>query len=77
MVFQHFNLFPHMTALGNVIEAPLQVKREPKAEAHERARELLDRVGLGDKADAYPRAALRRPAAAGRDRPGAGHASRS
>jgi polar amino acid transport system ATP-binding protein len=55
MVFQHFNLFPHMTALGNLVEAPLKVKREPKREAHDRARELLDRVGLGDKADAYPR----------------------
>ncbi len=55
MVFQHFNLFPHMTVLGNMIEAPLQVKREPKKDAQERARELLDRVGLADKADAYPR----------------------
>ena len=55
MVFQHFNLFPHMTVLGNLVEAPLRVKREPKAEVHERARDLLDRVGLGDKAGAYPR----------------------
>jgi polar amino acid transport system ATP-binding protein len=55
MVFQHFNLFPHMTVLGNLVEAPLKVKREPRKEAHERARELLDRVGLVDKADAYPR----------------------
>jgi polar amino acid transport system ATP-binding protein len=55
MVFQHFNLFPHMTVLGNLIEAPLKVKREPKKEAVARARELLDRVGLGDKHDAYPR----------------------
>jgi polar amino acid transport system ATP-binding protein len=55
MVFQHFNLFPHMTVLGNLVEAPLKVKRERKREAHERARELLDRVGLGDKAEAYPR----------------------
>jgi polar amino acid transport system ATP-binding protein len=54
MVFQRFNLFPHMTALGNVIEAPCRVKREPKAEVAERARQLLDRVGLADKADAYP-----------------------
>ena len=54
MVFQHFNLFPHMTALENVIEAPMQVKGVPKSEAVERARELLDRVGLADKADAYP-----------------------
>jgi polar amino acid transport system ATP-binding protein len=55
MVFQHFNLFPHMTVLGNLVEAPLKVKREPRKEAHDRARELLARVGLGDKVDAYPR----------------------
>jgi polar amino acid transport system ATP-binding protein len=55
MVFQHFNLFPHMTVLGNLVEAPLKVKREPRKEAHGRALELLDRVGLADKADAYPR----------------------
>ncbi|GAB19021.1 putative amino acid ABC transporter ATP-binding protein [Gordonia effusa NBRC 100432] len=54
MVFQHFNLFPHRTALENVIEAPVQVARTPKAQAVERARELLARVGLADKADAYP-----------------------
>jgi len=54
MVFQRFNLFPHMTALENVLEAPLRVKREPKAEVHERARALLDRVGLADKARSYP-----------------------
>jgi polar amino acid transport system ATP-binding protein len=55
MVFQHFNLFPHMTVMGNLVEAPLKVKREPKKEAQDRARDLLDRVGLADKADAYPR----------------------
>ena len=54
MVFQRFNLFPHMTALGNIVEAPLRVKREPKREVMERARELLERVGLSAKADAYP-----------------------
>jgi polar amino acid transport system ATP-binding protein len=54
MVFQHFNLFPHMTALGNVMEAPVRVKGEPKAVVNERANRLLDRVGLHDKADAYP-----------------------
>ncbi|MBB4687378.1 amino acid ABC transporter ATP-binding protein [Amycolatopsis jiangsuensis] len=54
MVFQRFNLFPHMTALENVMEAPVQVRREPKARVRERASELLERVGLGDKADAYP-----------------------
>jgi polar amino acid transport system ATP-binding protein len=54
MVFQRFNLFPHMTALENVIEAPIQVKRRPKREATERAKELLKRVGLSDKLYAYP-----------------------
>jgi polar amino acid transport system ATP-binding protein len=55
MVFQHFNLFPHMTALGNVIEAPMRVKREGRAEAAEHGRELLARVGLADKENVYPR----------------------
>jgi len=54
MVFQRFNLFPHMTALENVIEAPMLVAKKSKAEAVARGRELLERVGLGDKADAYP-----------------------
>jgi polar amino acid transport system ATP-binding protein len=54
MVFQRFNLFPHLTALENVIEAPLRVRREPRLHATERARALLARVGLQDKADAYP-----------------------
>jgi polar amino acid transport system ATP-binding protein len=54
MVFQHFNLFPHRTALGNVIESPIHVRGLKKAEALARGRELLDRVGLADKADAYP-----------------------
>ncbi|WP_280266022.1 amino acid ABC transporter ATP-binding protein [Nocardia wallacei] len=54
MVFQHFNLFPHRTALENIIEAPTQVKRLRKADAVARAKELLDRVGLAEKADAYP-----------------------
>lgn len=54
MVFQHFNLFPHRTALENIIEAPTQVKKVRKADAVTRARELLDRVGLADKANAYP-----------------------
>ena len=54
MVYQRFNLFPHMTALENIIEAPLHVRREPRTQAEERARQLLARVGLADKADAYP-----------------------
>jgi polar amino acid transport system ATP-binding protein len=55
MVFQHFNLFPHMTALENVIEGPVQVKGEARGVAAERGRTLLERVGLGDKVGAYPR----------------------
>lgn len=54
MVFQHFNLFPHRTALDNILEAPVHVRGVKKAEARARARDLLARVGLSDKADAYP-----------------------
>ena len=54
MVFQHFNLFPHRTALDNIIGAPVHVKGVKKSEALIRARELLGTVGLADKADAYP-----------------------
>ncbi len=55
MVFQHFNLFMHMTAMANIIEAPCRVKKEPKPLVRHRATELLAKVGLADKADAYPR----------------------
>jgi len=54
MVFQRFNLFPHMTALENIVEAPLLVKKERRATSEARARKLLDRVGLSDKVDCYP-----------------------
>ena len=54
MVFQRFNLFPHMTAVANVMEAPMKVAGKNKAEARKRALELLERVGLGEKCDAYP-----------------------
>lgn len=54
MVFQRFNLFPHMTAVENIIEAPMSVKGIDKAEATQRAHELLDAVGLGHKGESYP-----------------------
>jgi len=54
MVFQRFNLFPHMTALGNIIEAPCRVRRVHNKAARTRGIELLERVGLSDKANAYP-----------------------
>lgn len=54
MVFQHFNLFPHMTILRNMTLAPMKLLKLSKAEAEQRARELLSRVGLGDRADTYP-----------------------
>ena len=54
MVFQRFNLFPHLTAVENIILAPMRVKKISKAAATARAMELLERVGLGDKGDAYP-----------------------
>jgi polar amino acid transport system ATP-binding protein len=54
MVFQRFNLFPHMTALGNVMEAPLKVKRQSKDQVRKEALELLEMVGLADRANYYP-----------------------
>lgn len=54
MVFQHFNLFPHMTIIDNITLAPIKVKGENKAEAEDKALKLLDRVGLMDRANAYP-----------------------
>ncbi|MDT5018771.1 MAG: polar amino acid transport system ATP-binding protein, partial [Mycobacterium sp.] len=54
MVFQHFNLFPHMTALENIVEAPIHVKGVKKDDAVARGKDLLNQVGLSDKAGAYP-----------------------
>ena len=54
MVFQRFNLFPHMTVLKNITLAPMKVRNISQEESEKTARELLERVGLGDKADAYP-----------------------
>ena len=54
MVFQRFNLFPHMTALGNVMEAPVKVKGQRKDQVRGEALELLDMVGLADRANYYP-----------------------
>ncbi len=54
MVFQHFNLFPHMSVLDNLTYAPIKVRKLPKAQAREKAMELLHRVGLSEKAEVYP-----------------------
>jgi polar amino acid transport system ATP-binding protein len=54
MVFQHFALWPHLTVLQNLMEAPVQVQRRPKAEVRDEALALLAKVGLGDKRDAFP-----------------------
>ncbi|MDN7241854.1 amino acid ABC transporter ATP-binding protein [Planococcus sp. N028] len=54
MVFQHYNLFPHMTAIENVMEGPVIVQKQNKADARKKAAQLLEKVGLGDKMDFYP-----------------------
>jgi polar amino acid transport system ATP-binding protein len=56
MIFQHFNLFPHMTVLENIIYAPTHVLKKPREDAVQKAKKLLEMVNLSDKADAYPRA---------------------
>ncbi len=75
MVFQQFNLFPNMKVLRNITEAPVHVLGLPKDEAEQRARELLELVGLDRAHRQVPDPALRRPAAARGDRPGAGDAA--
>ena len=77
IVFQAFNLFPHMTVLRNVTLAPRDVLKLSRAEAESRALELLARFGLADRARRVPGPALRRPAAARRDRARAGDAARA
>ena len=72
MVFQHFNLFPHRTALANIIEAPIQVKGVKKAEARGAGPRSAGSGRAGGEGGRLPGAAVRRAAAAGRDRPGAG-----
>jgi polar amino acid transport system ATP-binding protein len=54
MVFQRFNLFPHMSVIDNIVEAPVRVRKEPRAAAYQRAGDMLQRVGLADKRNAYP-----------------------
>lgn len=54
MVFQHFNLFPHKTIMQNLTLAPIKLKKIPKAEAEEKAMKILERIGMADKANAYP-----------------------
>ena len=64
MVFQNFQLFPHKTVLENIMEGPITVLKKDRAECEKEALSLLEKVGLSDKRDAYPGAALRRSAAA-------------
>ena len=68
MVFQQFNLFPHLTVMQNLTLAPMQTGQMSKAAATEKATQLLARVGLLEKAGAYPKPAFRRTAAAHRHR---------
>ena len=76
MVFQHFELFPHMTALQNVMEGPVTVKRMDRRAAAELARALLAKVGLARQGAELPGPALGRAGAARRHRPGARHVAR-
>ena len=77
MVFQNFELFPHRTALQNVEVGPLTVLGMPRDEAASRAKAVLDKVGLADKANKLPRQPLRRPATARGYRPRARHGTGS
>ena len=77
MVFQSFNLWSHLTVLENLIEAPVHVQKRPRKECIEEAKALLARVGMSERADYYPVASVRRPAAARGHRPRARHAAES
>ena len=77
MVFQNFNLFPHMTVLENIVDAPLRVKKEAPDVVLKRAEELLARVGLADRGKQLSAPSFRRTAAARRDCPGAGDGAES
>ena len=73
MVFQQFNLFPHMDIIKNLTLAPVKLQGKSQEEAEAQAMALLERVGLADRAHAYPKPALRRPEAANRHCPGLVH----
>jgi len=75
MVFQQFNLFPHMTVMNNITLAPIQVRKWSKEKAEEIAMQLLERVGIPEQAHKYPLPAFRRAAAARRHRQRPGHAA--
>ena len=76
MVFQHFNLFPHLTVKKNITLAPVRLGLMSQAEADAKAMELLQRIGLAEKANAYPQHAFGRPETAYRHCAGTGHESR-
>ena len=76
MVFQHFNLFPHLTVKKNITLAPVRLGLMKQPEADKKAMELLERIGLADKADTYPEHAVRRAEAAHCDCARAGHEPR-
>ncbi len=72
MVFQQFNLFPHLTVMQNITLAPIQVRKWPKEKAEAKAMELLNRVGIPEQAKKYPGSTFRRAAAARGDCTGPG-----
>ena len=77
MVFQQFNLFPHLTVLENIVLAPIRVRKWKRSKAEERARYFLEKVGIPEQADKYPRSTFGRSAAACSDCPGADDGTQS